>query len=106
MSLPRAARLWRRHASHSAPQSPSHAGSYRVFDRSVKRLQRNSAARCESGERSRVVDYVRDEVANRMMERFMVGLWLSKSFICFMASGYQTHFQNDCRSWVRTWPFL
>jgi len=76
MPLPRAARLWPlpRHASHSAHQSSNYAVSYRVFDRNVKRLQRDSAARQESGERSRLVDYVRDEVANRMMERFMVGL--------------------------------
>jgi NADH dehydrogenase [ubiquinone] 1 alpha subcomplex assembly factor 5 len=41
---------------------------YQVFDRSVKRLQRDRVA----GDKSRTVDYVRDEVADRMMERFMV----------------------------------
>lgn len=94
MPLPRAAPLWplRRHASHSALQSSSYAVPYRVFDRNVKRLQRDSAARRESGERSRVVDYVRDEVANRMMERFMVGLWLSNLKLDLFHPGYQTQF--------------
>lgn len=76
MSLPRVARIWplRRYASHSSsspPPSFNPVGSYHVFDRNVKRLQRDSAARRKSGERSRVVDYVREEVANSMMERFM-----------------------------------
>ncbi|KAF5321083.1 hypothetical protein D9619_000557 [Psilocybe cf. subviscida] len=57
-------------ASNAPPPSFTTVGPYEVFDRSVKRLQRDRAAR-RDGERSRVVDYVRDEVADRMMERFM-----------------------------------
>lgn len=37
----------------------------------MKTIQRDNAARREGGARSRTVDYVRDEVAERMMERFL-----------------------------------
>jgi len=47
-------------------------GPYQVFDRNVKRMQRDRTARVEGGKRSRTVDYVRDEVAERMIERFLV----------------------------------
>ena len=47
-------------------------GPYEVFDRKVKRMQRERAALREGGARSRTVDYVREEVADRMMERFLV----------------------------------
>ncbi|KAG8965478.1 hypothetical protein FRC03_000475 [Tulasnella sp. 419] len=43
---------------------------YQVFDRHVKQLQKDRAAAAENGERSRIVDYVRNEIAERMMERF------------------------------------
>lgn len=55
----------------------SHVGSvgpFQVFDRNVKRLQKDRAASRDDGARSRTVDYVRDEVADRMMERLMVHL--------------------------------
>ena len=45
-----------------------------MFDRNVKRLQKDRAASRDDGARSRTVDYVRDEVADRMMERLMVHL--------------------------------
>ena len=45
---------------------------YQVFDRPAKRRQRDRAAILDAGSRSRTVDYVRDEVADRMMERLMV----------------------------------
>jgi hypothetical protein len=48
-------------------QSPS-----KVFDRDAKRLQKDRAAARDGGTRSRTVDYVRDEVANRLIERFIV----------------------------------
>ncbi|KAI0304146.1 S-adenosyl-L-methionine-dependent methyltransferase [Russula brevipes] len=50
----------------TASQSP-----FQVFDRHAKRLQKDRAAARDGGNRSRAVDYVRDEVANRMIERFM-----------------------------------
>ncbi|KAF8914300.1 S-adenosyl-L-methionine-dependent methyltransferase [Gymnopilus junonius] len=70
--------LLRKHArsfaavsSNSPAPSMSTVGPYEVFDRNVKRMQRNRAALREGGTRSRTVDYVRDEVAGRMMERFL-----------------------------------
>jgi len=53
---------------NTAVQSP-----FQVFDRQAKRLQKDRAAARDGGTRSRTVDYVRDEVANRMIERFIVG---------------------------------
>ncbi|PFH49262.1 hypothetical protein AMATHDRAFT_5076 [Amanita thiersii Skay4041] len=44
---------------------------YQVFDRQVKRMQRDRAANLDGGARSTTVDYVRNEVADRLMERFM-----------------------------------
>ena len=45
---------------------------YQVFDRHAKVIQRDRAALRDQGKRSRTVDYVRDEVAERMLERFLV----------------------------------
>ena len=47
-------------------------GPFQVFDRNAKRLQKDRAASRDGGARSRTVDYVRDEVADRMMERLLV----------------------------------
>lgn len=64
----RLVRVFTREASFpSASVSP-----YRVFDRTAKQTQKDRAANRNGGERSRVVDYVRDEVADRMMERLLV----------------------------------
>jgi len=49
---------------------------YMVFDRNAKRKQKDRAALKESGNCSRLVDYVRDEVADRMMERLLVCICL------------------------------
>ncbi|KAF8530905.1 S-adenosyl-L-methionine-dependent methyltransferase [Gautieria morchelliformis] len=46
-------------------------GPFQVFDRHAKRLQKDRAAARAGGARSRTVDYVRDEVADRMMERLL-----------------------------------
>jgi len=59
-------------SSSSPPLSTGTVGPYQVFDRDVKRLQRDRAATSDGGSRSRTVDYVRDEVAERMLERFLV----------------------------------
>ena len=58
--------------SASSSIGPQSVGSYQVFDRNFKRIQKDRAAFIESGKRSRTVDYVRDEVAERMLERFLV----------------------------------
>lgn len=65
--------LARRAALSSASPSanPHTLGPFQVFDRNVKRMQKDRAALRED---SRTVDYVREEVADRMMERFLVHL--------------------------------
>lgn len=65
-------RLLRRFASQAPSFTAPGTGVYRVFDREAKRLQRDVAARREGGQRSRTVDYLRDEVADRLMERLSV----------------------------------
>lgn len=59
-------------SSSSPPTNPNTVGPYQVFDRNAKIMQRDRAAARDGGEKSRTVDYVRDEIAERMMERFMV----------------------------------
>lgn len=49
--------------------TPDH---FQVFDRHAKQLQRDRAALREGGASSRTVDYVRNEIAERMMERLEV----------------------------------
>ncbi|KAG9102001.1 hypothetical protein FS749_000566 [Ceratobasidium sp. UAMH 11750] len=44
---------------------------FRLFDRNAKRMQKDRAAARDSGERSRTVDYVRNEVADRLLERVL-----------------------------------
>ncbi|KAH9077223.1 S-adenosyl-L-methionine-dependent methyltransferase [Lactarius deliciosus] len=51
---------------NSATQSP-----FQVFDREAKRSQKDRAVARDGGNRSRTVDYVRNEVADRMIERFL-----------------------------------
>jgi len=53
------------------PLNPTSVGPYQVFDRNAKRLQRDRAATREGGERSRTVDYVRENVADALIERLM-----------------------------------
>ncbi|KAG1755378.1 S-adenosyl-L-methionine-dependent methyltransferase [Suillus lakei] len=67
-----AARPWTR-AFASEPSSllPPATGVYQVFDRTTKRKQRDRAVSRDAGVGSRTVDYVRDEVADRMMERLL-----------------------------------
>ncbi|EIW82267.1 S-adenosyl-L-methionine-dependent methyltransferase [Coniophora puteana RWD-64-598 SS2] len=58
-----------------ATESPSSfapkAAPYQVFDRNAKRMQKDRAVSRDAGVRSRTVDYVREEVAERLMERLM-----------------------------------
>jgi NADH dehydrogenase [ubiquinone] 1 alpha subcomplex assembly factor 5 len=63
------ASLRRQMATLSAAQTVQ---PYMVFDRNAKRQQKDRAALKEGGSCSRLVDYVRDEVADRMMERLLV----------------------------------
>ncbi|KAJ3923737.1 S-adenosyl-L-methionine-dependent methyltransferase [Lentinula edodes] len=57
-------------ASGPTPSLTMHTlGPFQVFDRETKRIQKDRAASKDGGESSRTVDYVRDEIADRMMER-------------------------------------
>ncbi|GAA5846884.1 hypothetical protein JCM9279_004483 [Rhodotorula babjevae] len=49
--------------------APSSASPFAVFDRDLKRNQRNRAAR--HAERSRLTDYVKDDVAQAMVDRLL-----------------------------------
>ena len=55
--------------------NPASRSPLQVFDRQAKRLQKDRAAARDGGIRSRTVDYVRDDVANRMIERFMASIY-------------------------------
>ncbi|PBK66876.1 S-adenosyl-L-methionine-dependent methyltransferase [Armillaria solidipes] len=52
-----------------ASVSSSNVGPFTVFDRKAKQLQRDRAAAKDGGKSSATVDYVRDEVADRLLER-------------------------------------
>ena len=64
----------RRLASVSSSVNPNSVGPFQVFDRNIKVLQKDRGAIINNGEKSRTVDYVRNEVAERMIERFMVSV--------------------------------
>ncbi|TBU28754.1 S-adenosyl-L-methionine-dependent methyltransferase [Dichomitus squalens] len=55
--------------SPSSAINPNSVGPFQVFDRNAKRMQKDRSAVRDGGERSRTVDYVRDEVADRLVER-------------------------------------
>lgn len=52
--------------------APASASPFAVFDRQLKRAQRDRAAR--NVERSRLTDYVKDDVAQGMVDRLLVRL--------------------------------
>lgn len=54
-----------------APLNLTSLGPYQTFDRNVKRIQRDRAAARDDGARSRTVDYVRENVADALIERLM-----------------------------------
>lgn len=55
----------------SSPLKPGAIGPYQVFDRNAKSLQKDRSVARDGGTRSRTVDYVREEVADRMIERLL-----------------------------------
>jgi NADH dehydrogenase [ubiquinone] 1 alpha subcomplex assembly factor 5 len=73
--LPRAT-TWRRGFATFSSLQP-----YTVFDRSLKRIQRDRAALKNNGEESRTVDYLRNEVAERMIERLLVRFCTQYNYI-------------------------
>lgn len=68
---------------------------YQIFDRYAKVLQKDRSATPNRIENSRIVDYVRDEVADRLIERMLVSSGPGFPFVCLSASriGYQTQVQ-------------
>lgn len=57
--------------SYAVPSfAPSAASPFSVFDRNLKVAQRDRAAR--NKERSRLTDYVKDDVAQTMVDRLLV----------------------------------
>jgi hypothetical protein len=65
---------------------------FAVFDRTAKRIQRDRAALIDGGESSRTVDYLRNEVAERMIERLLVCRFLKGQTTKVLTSvGYQTN---------------
>lgn len=60
--------------SSSSPPNPNTVGPFQVFDRHAKRLQKDRSVSKDGGEVSRTVDYMREEVADRMMERLLVSV--------------------------------
>lgn len=64
---------------------------YQIFDRYAKVLQKDRSAAPNRVENSRTVDYVRDEIADRLIERVLVSSDLMFCFVCLNAPciGYQ-----------------
>jgi len=58
-------------AAASSSPNPYTLGPFQVFDRRAKELQKDRAAFKDGGTQSRTVDYVRDEVADHMLERLL-----------------------------------
>ena len=77
---------------------------YQIFDRYAKVLQKDRSAAPNRVETSRTVDYVRDEIADRLVERMLVSSGPRLSFACLDVSytGYQAQIQYRSRSGV--WP--
>jgi hypothetical protein len=88
-------------AAISLPPSlsrPPAIGPFQVFDRGAKQIQKDRAATRDGGQRSRTVDYVRDEIADRMMERLFVR-YTGPASMCILqaefVAGYQAQVQQD-----------
>jgi len=77
---------------------------YQLFDRYAKVLQKDRSATPNRVENSRTVDYVRDEIADRLIERMLVSSGPRFSPVCPNAwcAGYQAQVQYRARSGV--WP--
>ncbi|EIN10944.1 S-adenosyl-L-methionine-dependent methyltransferase [Punctularia strigosozonata HHB-11173 SS5] len=55
----------------STPPNPHTVRPFEVFNRHAKRLQKDRAASKADGAASRTVDYVREEIADSLVERFL-----------------------------------
>ncbi len=106
VSVRRSTRLtsqWSRHlASVSSSIDPNSVGPFQVFDRNVKVLQKDRSAIAQNGKKSRTVDYVRNEVAERMIERLMVSSKICAQFThpLTRVAGYKTQIYFYIRYWL------
>lgn len=68
---------------------------YQIFDRYAKVLQKDRSALPSRVEDSRTVDYLRDEIADRLIERMLVSVVSWFPLACLNASrvGYQAKVQ-------------
>jgi len=93
--------LFRRHVLFRVPRLYSRSlasiadtvapAPYQIFDRYAKVLQKDRSAAPNRVENSRTVDYVRDEIADRLIERMLVSSDPMFCFVCLNVSriGYQ-----------------
>lgn len=77
---------------------------YQIFDRYAKVLQKDRSAAQNRVENSRTVDYVRDEIADRLIERVLVSADPTFCFAYLTVSriGYQEEVQHRTRHGF--WP--
>ncbi|KAI0355402.1 S-adenosyl-L-methionine-dependent methyltransferase [Trametes cingulata] len=54
----------------SSSVNPNSVGPFQVFDRNVKRMQKDRAVTRDGGVHNATVDYLRQEISDRMIERF------------------------------------
>ncbi len=66
------ARYLARSSRSFASVAAGNPSPFAVFDKHAKKMQKDRAALKNDGESSRTVDYIRNEVADRMLERFEV----------------------------------
>lgn len=76
---------------------------YRIFDRYTKVLQKDRSAAPSRVENSRTVDYVRDEIAGRLIERMLVSItpWSFPVYLDALFAGYQAQIRHRAGSGVR-----
>jgi hypothetical protein len=80
-----------------------------IFDREVKRIQKNYSAK--DRERSASVDYLRDEVAERLSDRLLVSLIIISYYLpinCtyvmkLMSIGYKATVYKCFGPWIWQW---
>jgi hypothetical protein len=97
--------LVRRLATTSSFILDRQSQKYNVFDRNAKRMQKDRAAAREGGNRNRRVDYIFDEVADRLAERLMVSAFSITIFflwpliLTLHLAGYKTQFSSYFGHW-------
>lgn len=73
---------------------------YQIFDRYAKVLQKDRSAVPTRVENSRTVDYVRDEIAGRLIERMLVSTNPWSFFVYLNASCVRISSGNSIPCWI------